>query len=101
MVLQRPSSRGSEGVSTVVVHRLLGQEFEPGTDEAPSALVLMLLLGPDDLGVRVLGEDFLDLRLGEGSELLDSDDGDVLSNKWWYIEFFLLLCVLELVEELP
>lgn len=57
----------------------LGQQSsESRLDEGPGALILGLLLEPGDAGVLVALEGGLDGAEGEGGELLEPDNGDVL-----------------------
>lgn len=51
--------------------------LEPGVDVGPGALVLMLLLGPAELGVGVLGDFLLDQVIGEGRNLKDTDKSGI------------------------
>ena len=52
--------------------------METVLDLVPGALVLGLLLAPDDLLRGLEGcEGLLELLLREGIELLDADDGDI------------------------
>ena len=51
---------------------------EAGLDVGPCPHVLRLLLHPDQLGLGVLFRDALDQLEGEGSDLLQRDDGDVV-----------------------
>ena len=66
-------------VLAVVVVGLVEEGFDAGLDEAPGAGVEGLLLAPDDgLGVGVVVEVVLELLPGEGVELLDAGEGDVV-----------------------
>lgn len=59
--------------------RLIQQRLDPRLREAPCARIQRLLLAPDDrLGVLVHVEIFFQLGPGEGVELLDAGNGDVV-----------------------
>lgn len=80
------SGDGSAGVAAgvhdvfpIVVLGVIEESLDTGLREAPGAGVEGLLLGPDDgLGVGVHVEVLLELLPGEGVELLDTREGDVV-----------------------
>jgi hypothetical protein len=49
---------------------------ESGSDVVPRTVVLVFLLHPQELSFLVLFEDVVDVHIGKGSQLLDSDDCD-------------------------
>lgn len=62
--------------------RLIQQGLDPGLREAPRARVEWLLLRPHDrLGVGVLVQVLAQLGPGEGVELLDAGDCDVVEGR--------------------
>jgi len=70
---------GIHDVPSVVVFGLVQQGLDAGLHEAPAAGVQGLLLTPDNvLGVGITVEVFLELGPGEGVELFDTRDGDIL-----------------------
>lgn len=67
-------------VLAVVVLGVVEQSLDTGLDEAPGTGIQRLLLTPDDgLGVRVLVEVLLQLLPGEGVQLLNTGNGNVVN----------------------
>ena len=70
---------GVHDVLAVVVLRLVEERLNTRLGETPCARVERLFLSPNDgLGVGVVVEVVLELLPGEGVELLDAGDGDVI-----------------------
>lgn len=70
---------GVHDVLAVVVLSVVEQGLNARLSEAPSTGVERLLLGPDDgLGVGVLVKVLLELLPGEGVQLLNAGEGDVV-----------------------
>lgn len=70
---------GVHHVLAVMVLRAVEQSLDARLSVAPGTSVERLLLRPDDgLGVRVLVEVLAELLPGEGVELLDAGDGNVV-----------------------
>ena len=70
---------GIHDVLAVVVVGVVQESLDARLSEAPSTGVERLLLGPDDgLGVRVHVEVLLELLPGEGVELLNAGEGNVV-----------------------
>ena len=75
----RRLTSGVQRVLALVVLRLVCRGEDTGADVGPRAIVEGLLLAPDDgLGVGVVVEVVLELLPGEGVELLDAGEGDVV-----------------------
>lgn len=92
MSLESSSSWSSQRLSSVekkfASPQILPEHvLDPWPEVIPGSLVLMLFLGPDEFSVFVFLDDVSKLVVGEGCQLLDSDDCVVLS----FIIFTLLL----------
>jgi hypothetical protein len=85
---------GSSWVSSLnILSNVLEDVLQSRLHECPSTLVLRLFLYPHDFSILVLLDLSGDIPEGEGTQLLDSADGDV-------ILAFLGSCILDIVVDL-
>ena len=73
---------------------------EAGVDETPSTLILRLFLDPGHGGVSVTSKGWLDISVGEGSELLESDDGDIVDSTLLSVRFEVVIHLSTAINDL-